>query len=344
MDTHLAKRLIRLLVLTIAYLLLLTYCFIFNNDAGWSLWFLLTLILLFDLLSLFPSLKKVQVTIEESLQVEQGATISLPIEIFSYRPLFFPFIALYLSFDDGFHQQTLSFYRGASIRTQAQWVPPTRGVYDTFTATLRSHDLFGFIYKKRSIAIAQSVLVLPAYRAEATALLPLITEQTQRYTYGEPTFTIKQFRAYRPGDSLKQIDWKLSSKQQVLVYREHENLQTQALVLIFWGEADTAFEATLALFYSLHQLMQKQHTVQILLFGSGLSSPYQTDALAYAQITPFDKLPTGIPPLSGRHVLLVAPAATDQVYGYMEQLQHHNSCQLLTYADLDRQIAEEVDI
>ncbi len=341
MGRHLAKRMLHLFVFIVAYLILFAYCLIFNNDAGWSLWFFLTLILLFDLLSLLPSLKKVQVTIEESLQSEEGTTLSLPLEIFCYRPLFFPFVVLSVSFDDGFHQQTLPFYRGAAIRTHAQWTPPQRGRYDTFPATLRSGDLFGFIEKKRSITIKQSLLVLPAYQAAATALLPLITEQPQRYTYGEPTFTIKQFRSYRPGDSLKYIDWKLSSKQQALIFREPENQQTQTRTLIFWGEADEAFEATLSLFFSLHQLIQTQHDVQFLLFGADIPSPYHPDALAYAQITPFDELPAGIPSLAGRQVLVIAPAATEQVQRYIDQLQRHNSCQLLTYADLLTTMAEE---
>lgn len=341
MHRHLASRLIRLFVFVLAYLVLLAYCFIFNNDAGWSLWFLLTLILLFDLLSLIPSLKKVHVASEESLHSEEGTTITLPIEIFCYRPLFFPFVELSLSFDSGFPQQILSFYRGAAIRTQVQWLPPKRGIYESFSATLRSRDLFGLLEKKRRLTIQQSLLVLPAYRTEATALLPLITEQAQRYTYGEPTFSIKQFRAYRPGDSLKQIDWKLSGKQQELVYREHENQQTQPLALVFWGETDEAFEPTLALFYSLQQLIQKHHAVQTLLFGAAIDSPYHTDAAAYAQITPFDQLPAGIPLLTGRHVLVIAPAMTDQVQAYMAQLQQHNSCQLLSYADLLGFIAEE---
>lgn len=344
MGRQLVKRILRLFVFVAAYVILLAYCFIFNNDAGWSLWFLLTLILLFDFMTLMPSLKKVHVTIEESLQVAQGTSLSLPIEIYCYRPLFFPFVALSLSFDEGFHQQTLPFYRGTAIRTHAQWLPPSRGIYDKCSVTLRSRDLFGFFEKKRSLMIDQSLLVLPVYQAEATALLPLITEQSQRYTYGEPSFTIKQFRSYRPGDSLKHIDWKLSSKQQALIFREPENHKTQTLVLIFWGEADAHFEATLSLFFSLHQLVQQQHDVQTLLFGADIPSPYHPDALAYAQIAPFDHLPVGIPALASKQILVIAPAATEQVQRYVDQSQRHNSCQLLTYADLMGYIAEEEHI
>ncbi|HCE12101.1 MAG TPA: hypothetical protein DEQ24_04990 [Enterococcus sp.] len=77
------------------------------------------------------------------------------------------------------------------------------------------------------------------------------------------------------------------------------------------------------------------------MFGADIPSPYHPDALAYAQITPFDELPAGIPSLAGRQVLVIAPAATEQVQRYIDQLQRHNSCQLLTYADLLTTMAEE---
>ena len=55
------ERLLRILLFGAVYFLLLAYCVIFNNNAGWSLWFLLTLLLLLDAVFLLPSLKKVQI-------------------------------------------------------------------------------------------------------------------------------------------------------------------------------------------------------------------------------------------------------------------------------------------
>jgi hypothetical protein len=74
------------------------------------------------------------------------------------------------------------------------------------------------------------------------------------------------------------------------------------------------------------------------LIGDGLTSPYQTDAAAYAQILPFEKVPEGVPLLTGSHLVFITPVFTPQLEDYLSQLEAKNSCQVFTYADLMRQL------
>lgn len=335
------ERLLRLLLFSAAYFLLLAYCVIFNNNAGWSLWFLLTLLLLLDAAFLLPSLKKVQIILEESIQAETHTAITLPLQVFKYRPTLLPLVDFTLQFDDRFKESHHSaFYRGNLIRLQLPWTPKERGIYEELPVQLYSHDLFGFFEKRYAAVAKQSILILPKLAPEAVTLLPFFKQQVRSQTHGEPNFSIRQFRQYQLGDSLKNIDWKLSGKQQELIYREREHEEEQDIVLLFWGEDHPAFEETLTLFYSIHHFSQNQRLFQPLLIGDGLTSPYQTDAAAYAQILPFEKVPEGVPLLTGSHLVFITPVFTPQLEDYLSQLEAKNSCQVFTYADLMRQLNE----
>lgn len=246
-----------------------------------------------------------------------------------------------MQFDDRFKNSHHSaFYRGNLIRLHLPWTPKERGSYEELPVQLYSHDLFGFFEKSYAAGAKQSILILPKLKLEAVALLPFFKQQVRSQTHGEPNFSIRQFRQYQLGDSLKNIDWKLSSKQQELIYREREYEEEQDIFLLFWGEDHPAFEETLTLFYSIHHFSQNQRLFQPLLIGDGLTSPYQTDAAAYAQILPFEKVPEGVPLLTGSHLIFITPVFTPQLENYLSQLEAKNSCQVFTYADLMRQLNE----
>jgi hypothetical protein len=321
------------------YFLLLSYCIVFNNEAGWSLFFFLTLLLLADLLFTLPSLNKIQVTLEESIQTQRNQETPLPLQVFNYRPTLLPIPKLTLRFQE--QEQTLTFYRGESFRLEVLWLPTARGVYSGLPVTLTSHDLWGIFKKKRILQLQQELLVLPENKPEVISLLTLFEKQVRKYTYGEPNFTIRNYRNYQQGDSLKHIDWKLSSKQQELIYREHEMEQQQELTLLFWGESHALFEETLALFFSLHNLLYKKIAFQPVLIGEKLASPYQVRAGAFAAIQPFTATPQQLPKISGHHVIILAPVISSALEAYRETMVRGNTLQIYTYQDLIQRMARK---
>ena len=94
-----------------------------------------------DLLFILPSLNKIQVTLEESIQTQINKETPLPLQVFKYRPTLLPIPKLSLLFQN--QEQTLTFYRGESIRLEVLWLPTARGAYNGLPLTLTSQELLG---------------------------------------------------------------------------------------------------------------------------------------------------------------------------------------------------------
>lgn len=184
------------LVFFTTYFLLLSYCIVFNNEAGWSLFFFLTLLVLVDLLFILPSLNKIQVTLEESIQTQKNKQTPLPLQVFKYRPTLLPIPQLSFIFQK--QEQTLTFYRGESIRFEMLWLPTARGAYKDLPLTLTSQELWGFFKKRRQVKIQQEVLVLPENRPEVLSLMTLFEKNRENILTGnqispfETTVTISK--------------------------------------------------------------------------------------------------------------------------------------------------------
>jgi hypothetical protein len=337
------KRLLaKQLLFVVTYLLLLGYCFIFNNEAGWSLYFFLTLLFVVDLIFILPSLRKIQVTLDESVQTPKLKTTSLPLQMFNYRPTILPIPKLTLTFDEQKHH--FSLYRGEPKRLDVNWTPTSRGIYSELPLVLESQELWGLFAKRRTLSLQQNLLVLPENKPEVVALIGLLKQQLQKNPYGESNFILRNYRTYQPGDSLKNIDWKLSSKQQELIYREHETEQQQELALLFWGESHIYFEETLDIFFSLQNLLLKQMTFQRLLIGENIDSPYQINATAFASIQPFADAPKQLPKLTNRQIIVITPDYSQALESYVAKLMRNNRVQVYTYQELMQQMSETSEV
>ncbi len=75
-------------------------------------------------------------------------TITLPLQVFKYRPTLLPLVVS-RQFDDRFKEKITAPYRGNLIRLQLPWTPKERGIYEELPVQLYSHDLFGFLKKLR---------------------------------------------------------------------------------------------------------------------------------------------------------------------------------------------------
>ena len=141
-----------------------------------------TLLVLADLLFILPSLNKIQVTLEESIQTQINKETPLPLQVFKYRPTLLPIPKLSLLFQN--QEQTLTFYRGESIRLEVLWLPTARGAYNGLPLTLTSQELWGFFRKRRQMKIQQEILILPEYRPEVLSLMTLFEKAAKIYLRG----------------------------------------------------------------------------------------------------------------------------------------------------------------
>ena len=134
------------LVFFVTYFLLLSYCIVFNNEAGWSLLFFVTLLVLADLLFILPSLNKIQVTLEESIQTQINKETPFAAASFqvSANAVANPKAVFALSKSG----TDAHFYRGESIRLEVLWLPTARGAYNGLPLTLTSQELLGILQKK----------------------------------------------------------------------------------------------------------------------------------------------------------------------------------------------------
>lgn len=84
-----------------------------------------------------------------------------------------------------------------------------------------------------------------------------------------------ELRLYRPGDSLRQVHWKLSAKTGKLIFREAmEPLQGGAMISVVLGGSAEELDRKLGRLYGIsHRLCQKNIAHEIRCFtGSGLKS------------------------------------------------------------------------
>ncbi len=117
-------------------------------------------------------------------------------------------------------------------------VRPTLRGTTTFPPTwLRVRGRFGLLWRTVRPGETQSVRVYPDFRRVAHFALMSRSDRSswlglhQQRRRGEG-LEFHQLREYRPGDSLRQIDWKAVSRRRELVSREYQEERNQQIVVL----------------------------------------------------------------------------------------------------------------
>ncbi|MGG5318409.1 DUF58 domain-containing protein [Enterococcus sp. AZ072] len=325
------KQSLKLILLFILYALAFFYSAVFNNEIGWTLFLFMTFILLLCLAQLLVPLRGIMVQSPATMITHVGEKVVLPIDlerkqailpiaqltVTVINPAIDASVSTYLFY----HYQQLTFL----------WLPEKRGTYEELQLYYQSSDFFNLFTKRHKATLKKKILVLPQKQPLAHTLQ--LQQTLQNQTFGEPTFTIKNYRPYRSGDAPKNIDWKLSSKQTTLIYREHENEQTAQMVWIFWGAPSEEFEAMLSLYYSLQDLLEEP--VEQYLFGAHVTDPAKPTALAFAQIHPLEDTPV-IPKLTDKMIFFFTPKQTPQTTEQVAHLRKYNQVAVYDYPGLTK--------
>lgn len=323
------KQTLKLVVLLILYGLAFFYSAVFNNDIGWTLFLFMTFILVVCLVQLAIPLGGITAQSPATVITHVNEEVTFPIELLRKKAIL-PLAQLSVSVTNSQADAPVNlylFYRQKQLFFQ--WFPETRGIHEELHLQYQSSDLFNLFTKGRKDRLQKKLMVLPQKQPLAQTLQ--LQQTLQNQAFGEPTFTIKNYRPYRTGDAPKNIDWKLSSKQSALIYREHENERMTQMVWLFWGAPSEHFEAMLSWYYSLQDLLEEP--VEHYLLGSQIAKPTQLDAVAFARIQPFTDRPV-LPKLTERRIFFFTPEQTPETAEQVEALRKYNQVIVYDYLGL----------
>ncbi|MBO1305611.1 DUF58 domain-containing protein [Enterococcus sp. 669A] len=319
----------RRLVLAFIYLAAFFYSAVFNNDIGWTLFIFMSLVLLFSLVQLAIPLGSITAESADTVVAHLNKEATLPIVLRREQALL-PLAQLTISVVDPLvetSETTYLFWR--EEQHDFIWQPTQRGLYQSMTLRYQSSDFFQLFTKSRKVEIAKEMLVLPQLQPARNILR--LQETMKNQAFGEPTFAVKNYRPYRSGDAPKNIDWKLSSKQSTLIYRELETEQLAQTVWLFISTPSEHFEAMLSYYYSLQTVAQEP--MEQYLFGDQLDDPAKIDALAFAQIQPLTTVPV-LPDFKDKSIFLFTPEQTPETAEVRARLSKDNQVTVYDYDTL----------
>ena len=127
--------------------------------------------------------------------------------------------------------------RGLFSETQYRILPTQRGNAHFSGLHVRVTSRFGLWIRQRTYNLEESVKIYPNFAEVAKyALLATDNQLSQlgvrrRQRRGQGT-DFHQLREYRDGDSLRQIDWKATSRYQKLISKEYQDERDQHVVFL----------------------------------------------------------------------------------------------------------------
>lgn len=314
------KPILKLSLLIIFYVISFLYAIIFTNQTGWILFWFLSLILLLEILSLITPLRLLQVRSPKPLRlaVDEFVTIELLINSLYKMPLYFH--RLNVSFSEIRHTKQLSNYLWQEKKLKVAWQPINRGLIESQNVLFETHDFLHCFPRTIQMTMPVEWVVLPLRHSFVDQGIAIIEHLMSKKAYGEPTFTLKNYRQYREGESIKQIDWKTSSRMQTLMTREYENDEPSKWLLVFYGIESIYFEEMLSLFYTI--FLEYPTQARFMLMGEGTTS-YQIESLVdFASVQPLNDLPM-IPYRENENICIFVPKVTDELATLFQAKRFH---------------------
>lgn len=280
------------------YVLLALATFIFNFEGLWLVFFFSSLVLLVSCLAFFLPSMTWQLAPDKLFLVEQGslawARLSLKSSSFG---LFWQWQVRKVK---GLILDKTWLYRGDKRSLQWEEVVSRRG--PIYAQGLEARGLTFLLLKDytQDLAPCQIGWGLPAFHAEVHSFANWYLKNIQEGPRTQSD-SHKQVRPYQPGDPLKQVHWKLSSKQEELLVKEYEVQQPDPGPLVFLGLEGPAFEDLLSLAYSYHLSYQ----VPVFLLGRdhSLHDPARLEDFAKLEPLKLEDLPADLD-LPGKSLVL----------------------------------------
>lgn len=212
----------RLCYLVSLLVILLFHCFY----TGWVSWLFFLLVLLlpvFSLLVSLPAILRTKIRLEMPTRCKRGGDASL--RLYSGKGCFLPTPVCLIRYrcEDMVWDQTAEKKLRLGAWKEHTIVLPTGhcGTYGCTVTRGRILDYMGLFAFPLPLPQAGTLMVLP--RQKMPQPLPNLTQfqsKSYRPKHGGGFSEIHDMREYRPGDSLRDIHWKLSAKTDDLIVRE----------------------------------------------------------------------------------------------------------------------------
>lgn len=219
----------------ILYLILFPVCLVFTqalrSPASAILFVFLMFLPIISLLYIIIARAGIKVyTDSDSTRAEKGDTVGYEIKIINETPLPFPFVETIVSLPeenaivcrDNLMRITLLPMGCHIINSRVSF--PLRGSYDIGVKYLYISDLFGLFRTEMKLELHRTVVVYPRNivmsadtNRSDTDLPTSVTRKSSSPEQAEPA----DIRDYVPGDSMKNIHWKLSSKSEELQVKNY---------------------------------------------------------------------------------------------------------------------------
>ncbi len=137
-------------------------------------------------------------------------------------------------FEGGFQLYFPFLSGGVQSRQQVEIQMPRRGKYRQESLDICTGFPFGFVIKRKEVAVQQEVIVLPELELpeEFFEMLPLLTGAFESHCRGWGT-DLYSIRDYSHGDNARFLDWKATAKTGSLKLREFNQEENRKCCLVF---------------------------------------------------------------------------------------------------------------
>lgn len=331
------KSFLPLMLYGVFYLLVFTYWMTFTSKASWILLLFMTLFLVVNSLMMFQSVKKIKIHPLNLSHIHLGENREVTVELVSKTKskLFFPILIIkcnQLNLEKNYflffkQQKTISF----------EWQPKERMLLEILEFEITSSDFFNFITKKTNFKFETNILVLPAKIENVEKVMEVVYPNLRKTLFGEPTFNLEKISPYRTGDSIKKIDWKLSSKKQDLMVRDYEEYEENRLILVFYGRESKYFEDMLAVFFNLYQIYSSKD-ILFYIVGEGISGKeVALTGDAFSKIKASEN-PGELPDLPNHRIIIFTPRPTKLLDKALGRLNTSQKIDVIDYKKLKEMV------
>jgi uncharacterized protein (DUF58 family) len=266
------QTLLGILLLILLFALAFSYAMFQGGFVSWFVFYSFLPVVMSSFLVLFYPLGDLKINrVIKKRELFSGETLHVTIE-FQRR---FPFPLIYLLVEDQLPNSnerfdsrlisakskglfSLGFSRKTTFSYKVESMP--RGEFHFLAVELSTGDLFGFIKKRRIVALPETVIVYPKVQT-LTKWIPANrafggTHRSKKHFEHDLT-SVSSIREYVPGDRLSWMDWKATARVDHLVTKQFEYPLNRDLVVVLDRFVDPkedgrkAFETSASLTASL---------------------------------------------------------------------------------------------
>ncbi|MGX6971207.1 DUF58 domain-containing protein [Vagococcus bubulae] len=330
------KNKLNLVKYILLFLMILLYTLIFLTTIGWILLSFMFVTFLCVLISLkLAKLSCLNISLETYLLANREDSVRTEMTIQNKTSGFVFFPVLKITIEDLELTTYLYGYTGQKKVITIDWQANKRGKYETLDVLVESSDFFYFFYQQQISKIAIDWTVLPKL-LNTSSLLSLIEERQTETSIGEVSYDIKRYRPYTYGDSMKQVDWKLSTKHQEIMVKEFKQEEQEQPVFVFYPQQSFYFEKMLDVFFSLYKELENK-PVSFYFANHDENSIEITDIMAFSEVKKQES--TNLSSIlieDNQSVILFIPEMTNSIQKEVEAYIEQVDIQVITYEELKK--------